>query len=97
MTELHHCPMCGHLPTMQLKIKDLGWCMKCGFNDAEQGQLYWGIAVRSELARQALELRGSGFDATGNLWRLNHYSELVMADYIWRGENPLMLPGEVKS
>lgn len=89
------------------------WCEMCEFSlPTDEGGLFanreaanaaWTRAVRSELARQMLEMRAHASgriltSTSGTSYSCPMTAESaqghVMLDYIWRGENPLKLPGE---
>ena len=112
MTDLNpierlHCPRCGHLPQVHVSEGHPNQMIheECDFIDSFKpfGLSFrsdvWGKAIRSELARQALELRAHSVNASTATHRhgvleLLNAAHIVKLDYIWLGENPLMLPGE---
>ena len=100
-TKLPHCPRCGGR-----KHPNLSFCSNCHFNaewwgDSNMwtGARGWEIAVRAELARQALEMRAHSA-ATQNmahgcsLFTLSETVLMVTNDYEWLVQHPIRLPGE---
>lgn len=99
---LPHCPRCGSAPTGSA-TPGCEFCYECGFND--DCALYWRVAVRGELARQALELRAhahytrpSKYDGSAiSDWpRMAEVQNVVSSQYEWLRDNPIRLPGDDK-
>ena len=104
-TKLPHCPLDGHpfVWHREAEYPQLAFlrCTGCGREISGKGdadcESNLRKHVRSELARQALELRAhSRASETIERWPscLEEVMRDVLLDYVWLGKEPLRLPGE---
>lgn len=102
-TRVPHCPRCGNGWTPESAThKFHGYCNACWFNGGKDSHgvylahMPWDVAIRRELAEQALALRthGRGHGQFMPPLVFADAMERVKNDYAWLGAHPLLLPNE---